>query len=154
MWWTPRSNAGVEWSIYLSTSTDGVTWTMASNQSLVEGVYSAAVIHDGARYLMWSSGLNGDQLSDSPDGVTWTTLGTFTGVMPSTVLKDQNGPGYIGWGTDAFGNVVHETSVDGFVWVADNTSLAMASEPWVVRDGATLRLWYTGDGGIGQATSR
>ena len=52
------------------------------------------------------------------------------------------------------GNIVHETSPDGLVWTADNTSLAAASQAWVVRDGTTLRMWYAYDEGIGQATLR
>jgi len=155
MWWVPHPNSGgSDWFIYLATSIDGVHWTTDTSQSLVPDAYEAAVIHDGNRYLMWSDGHSGKQLSQSPDGLTWTEVGPFVGILPTTVLKDPSGTGYIGWGNDGWGNIVHETSPDGLVWTADNTSLAAAGQAWVVRDGTTLRMWYTDEDVIGQATSR
>jgi hypothetical protein len=140
-----------QWMTGLATSRDGVRWTFPDDYEPVLrahrfatgevaeparrarfdalGAFGACVLRDGARHLMWYTGWNGDDALDaagrarlvhlrigfatSADGVQWT--------------KE---PGDAGQG--AVLGLGPEGSLDA----------RAASQPFVVRQGNTYRMWY------------
>jgi hypothetical protein len=140
-----------QWMTGLATSRDGVRWSFPDDYEPVlrayrfatgevtdqarrdhfdaMGAFGACVLRDGARHLMWYTGWNGDDAVDdagrarlvhqrigfasSSDGVGWTKEAGEAGL--GAVL---------GLGPDG--------SFDA----------QAASQPFVVREGATFRMWY------------
>jgi predicted GH43/DUF377 family glycosyl hydrolase len=122
-------------AIFQATSPDGVAWTRANSGAPVlsgtalafdeKGVSGPDVIYDAtdaaAPYKMWFSGqgrtFGGVGYATSTDGVVWTKY-DGGGPLPLAVLAH----GEAG-------------SADSFA----------ATDPSVIRDGSTWKMWYTGD---------
>lgn len=122
-------------SVFLATSTDGKVWTRANGGAAVlaptaaafdaHGVFAPEVLYDAADatapYKMYYSGrgptFGGIGYAISLDGISWTK---YTG------------------GTAAPKAVVEH----GAAGAADSIA---ASDPSVLKDGATWKMWYTGD---------
>jgi predicted GH43/DUF377 family glycosyl hydrolase len=135
MWYTGYAEDGTGPAIFLATSADGTTWARANGGNAVlqgtpgafdaNGVYGADVVYDPtdvlAPYKMWYSGragvFGGIGYATSLDGVTWTQFVDGNNV-PIPVLDH------------------------GLAGAADSFS---ASDPSVLKDGSTWKMWYTGD---------
>jgi predicted GH43/DUF377 family glycosyl hydrolase len=134
MYYSATAEDGSGPAIFRVTSTDGKTWTRPVTNDPVlegtagafdeEGVYGPDVVYEpadsAAPYKMYYSGLGevfgAIGYATSTDGVNWTKHAD--GGVPGPVL-DHGRPG----SADAFG----------------------AGDPSVMKDGATWKMWYTGD---------
>ncbi len=144
MWYTGKSSAGPS-QIGYATSSDGVTWTKYPANPIitpadvgtwegqpVRNVSGCAVIKNGSLYEMWY------------------TAGTVT--------VGHNG------------QIGYATSLDGITWVHHGPPVLLrgpspagdwdggdVTNPTVIKDGGTYKMWYVGHGaalvGIGYATS-
>ena len=137
MWYSGAAEDGAAPAIFEATSTDGLSWTRARSGLPVlagtsgtfdeHGVSAPHVIHDPANaaapYRMWYAGQGAVYgaigYATSPDGITWTKrddVSTAASADP-VLMHGQAG------------------SADSF----------SAGDPTVLKDGATWKLWYTGD---------
>ena len=134
MYYSATAEDGSGSAVFRATSTDGKVWSRpVPNDPVLEGtpgafdeqgVYGPDVLYQptdsSAPYKMYYSGrgevFGGIGYASSTDGVTWTKR--TDGGTPVTVL-DHGQPG----SADAFG----------------------AGDPSVMQDGATWKMWYTGD---------
>ena len=137
MWYSGAAEDGAAPAIFEAVSTDGLSWTRARSGLPVltgtsgtfdeHGVSAPHVIHDPANaaapYRMWYAGQGAVYgaigYATSPDGITWTKrddLSTAASADP-VLMHGQAG------------------SADSF----------SAGDPTVLKDGATWKLWYTGD---------
>jgi len=143
---------GSTYRIYYVTSPDGLTWTKydntipsVSDTTSTNGriglgtsgtgddvhVSNPIVIKDGETYKMWYTGYDGSTYriyyATSPDGLTWTK---YDNTIPS-VSDTTSTNGRIPPGTNGKGDGVN------------------VSNPIVIKDGETYKMWYTGyDGSI------
>ena len=135
MWYSGTAEDGGDPSIFIATSTDGVTWTRGNGGAPVlqgtpasfdqDGVYGADVVYDPADplapYRMWYSGRSGVfgaiGYATSQNGISWVKYPGY-GPYPLPVLS--HGPA---------------GSADSF----------SAADPSVLKDGSTWKMWYTGD---------
>jgi predicted GH43/DUF377 family glycosyl hydrolase len=134
MWYSGTPDDGGGPAIFMATSTDGATWTRANSGGPVlhgtpssfdaNGAFAPDVVYDAGDlvtpYRMWYSGRAGAfgaiGYATSTDGVTWVKRGSPG--LPVPVL--EHGPA---------------GSADSF----------SASDPTVLKDGSTWKMWYTGD---------
>jgi hypothetical protein len=142
--------------IFIITSPDGITWTHSGAAIAYDS--TAAVTYDADLdvFEMWSFGnrTDGVTYSTSTDGVAWANHGFVTGItlaaQPHVIKEDDI---YKMWFNEPNGGIRFATSIDGLTWTPRGVSLATGGSASVVRDGATLRMWYSGNGGISTATS-
>ena len=192
MWYAKQLTATQGgWTILHSTSTDGIAWTAdpKTGAGLAPGEASAwdslAVTDpkvvkrpDGGGFYMWYTGtasITGAQpaigLASSPDGSTWTRVGTVAQLSPQAgtgelanedpeVLWDKTLQLYRMWYTHrAFGqspSIRYAVSTDGKNWVRWPKGAALSPgtpgafdergvrAPAVLLEESVLRLWYTG----------
>ena len=140
-------------------------------------VYAPSVILDGSTYKMWYVSYSAASTSrkigyaTSPDGNTWTKVGTTPVLSPGTagswdangvsfpmVIKEDNTfkMWFTGMDASSIGRVGYATSPDGITWTkyAGNPVLTVGgTSSWdsiyvgmtgVVKDGSTYKLWYRG----------
>jgi predicted GH43/DUF377 family glycosyl hydrolase len=135
MWYSGTPEDGGPSAIFVATSTNGTTWTRGNGGAPVlqgsalsfdqDGVYGPDVVYDPADtvapYRMWYSGRAGVfgaiGYATSMDGSSWVKY-PGSGQLPLAVLT--HGPA---------------GSADSF----------SAADPSVLKDGATWKMWYTGD---------
>ena len=137
MWYAGTAENGGSTAIFEATSANGSTWTRANGGLPVlqatggafdaHGVSAPHVVYDpadpSAPYRMWYAGqgtvYGAIGLATSADGVTWTKYDdAATAAAADPVLTH------------------------GQAGAADSFS---AGDPTVLKDGATWKLWYTGD---------
>ena len=135
---------------------------------------SATVIKDGNIYKMWYVGndsLNVGRFlySTSPDGESWSVPVSaldinqegnwdINNVHDPTVIKD--GDIYKMWFAGATGSthrILYTTSTDGVSWITPVQALDIGAEgtydtvdirdPFVLKDGSTYKIWYSGTNG-------
>lgn len=182
MWYT-----GSNWATYrigYAVSTDnGRTWQKSPRNPVLDlgpagswdsfSLQGAAVLREGAGYRMWYTGQNGSRwrigLATSPDGSTWTRVGSspVLDLGPEGAWDAKNhywlhvirgGPGYQMWytgGDPTQYRIGYAESADGITWqrgaanpVTDYLPLgrwgrADQFEPFVLRQGDMYRMWYT-----------
>ncbi len=155
---------GANWRILHATSTNGTVWAKFDNLTnsapATDGtstnggiplgtnakgddyhVFGPCVIKDGDTYWMWYGGNDGATwrifCATSTNGTEWSKCDNSIGAAAATDGTSTNGG--IPLGTAGRGD-------DGGTY-----------EPWVIKDGSTFRMWYTGYDGlttrIFQATS-
>jgi predicted GH43/DUF377 family glycosyl hydrolase len=142
MWYAGHD--GANWRIGYATSSDGVTWTRAQTDAVLDlgpngdfddvHVYGPTVILEGNTFNMWYTGYDGGAYrigyAISTNGINWTknpgnpilNLGTGgswddAGLLDSMVVK--NGSKYLMWYSGSDGStwrIGHATSNDGLVW--------------------------------------
>lgn len=122
---------------------------------------------DGTTFRMWYWGKSSPDstssqsaamigLATSSDGVTWTkqanpVFGTAyggSGYIPGAVI--QNAGGFVMWYGSPFGDIGRATSTDGITWtdtgivqsVSSLVSTLHGTQPSVVLDGSTYRMWF------------
>jgi hypothetical protein len=142
--------------LYYDTSPNGLDWPPPS--MLVDSGYQASVILDAGLYRMWYLTWNGMGYATSPDAVTWSYYPSlvFDKVTDFTVIKDAGE--FRMWFPEERG-MRYATSPDGIHWTRRGLSLHAAAGEWdaflghpsVVRDGASLKMWYAAGGSIGYA---
>jgi predicted GH43/DUF377 family glycosyl hydrolase len=122
MWFTSRDAApSIMQYIHYATSTDGENWdrygiVIGANATLEDRVYAPTVIEDGGLFKMWYVG------------------------------DDLNAP----WGARIF----YATSPDGRTWTRLGLVMNVGFEgtydtsgvnfPWVMKEGSTYKMWYSG----------
>jgi len=131
--------------IFYATSPDGYNWTKYDNtisgaviqlSANIPGngdsktLEKASVIKDGSTYKMWYSGYGYDDkwriyYATSPDGITWTKYDNT--IPPNSNTTSTNGR--IPTGT-----------------VSGNGDGDGATNPYVIKDGSTYKMWYQGYG--------
>lgn len=123
MWYTGRDAAGVT-RIGLATSPDGIAWTRAPANPVLNvgpsawesgGVEGPTVIFDGGNYRMWYGGTQGD---DERIGYAESADGIAWSKAGAIDLANGSAGSW----------------EENDVWT-----------PAVLRDGALLTMWYTGD---------
>ncbi|MBI2438413.1 MAG: hypothetical protein HYV36_06335 [Lentisphaerae bacterium] len=149
MWYSGLPAVGA-WRIYYATSSNGLTWAKYNNvvpansdTTSTDGriplgtagkgdsgyVYTTAVIKDGATYKMWYSGNDGTNLriyyATSSNGLNWTK---YTNAVPAN-SDTTSTDGRIPLGTAGKGDQTH------------------AYAPTLIKDGATYKMWYSGQDG-------
>jgi predicted GH43/DUF377 family glycosyl hydrolase len=135
MWYSGTAEDGSGPALFRATSTDGASWVRTNGGTPVltgtagafdeDGVYGADVVYDPsdaiAPYRMYYSGAAdafvGIGYATSADGLTWTK---FPGPGPNPLPVLTHGPP---GSADSFG----------------------AADPTVLKEGATWKMWYTGD---------
>ena len=148
MWY--RGYDGANWRIYYATSPDGLTWTKYDNtippnsdgsstngriplgtSGKGDSAHTAAggVIKDGSTYKMWYCGHDGTYwrifYATSPDGLVWTK---YDNTIPDASDTSSTN-GRIPLGTTGKGDVGYATN------------------PAVIKDGSTYKMWYAGSDG-------
>jgi predicted GH43/DUF377 family glycosyl hydrolase len=138
-------------------------WTeYPSNPVYAPGkAYYPTIIEEGSTYTMWSDSATGVQMATSTNGISWTTVGSVTGLTPPagtqpshTLVEDIDGT-YRMWyhpNTIAYdiSDIRTATSTDGLHWTNDqpltqvNTSLGVGS---VVYDDDNNNTWNRGSYG-------
>jgi predicted GH43/DUF377 family glycosyl hydrolase len=137
MWYSGTAEDGSGPAIFAATSADGVNWTRANNGDPVlegtdgtfdaNGVSGPHVIFDAADLLapfkMWYAG-QGDVFgaigfATSTDGITWVKHDDPATAATADPVLDH-----------------------GLAGAADSFA---AADPYVLKDGATFKMWYTGD---------
>jgi predicted GH43/DUF377 family glycosyl hydrolase len=137
MWYSATAEDGTGPAIFEATSLDGTAWTRANGGNPVlqgtqdafdaKGVSGPDVIYNpsdsGAPYKMWYAG-RGDVFgaigyATSADGVSWTKHDDPATAAPADPVLEHGLAG----------------SADSFA----------AADPSVMKDGATWKMWYTGD---------
>gem|GEM_PF-1313359 len=135
MWYCGYSPATpAKYRIGYATSSDGINWakydgpeTLYSVLDTTAGRFDSGdvlypwVIKDGSTYKMWYTAGDGSRdcigYATSPDGINWTRV---------------DGPGYKG------------SVIDGIQGTCDYSTV---SQPCVIKDGETYKMWYTAYGG-------
>jgi phosphotransferase family enzyme len=136
MWFSARAEDG-PWSIYVTESSDGRTWSPArialapgpSTES--EHVMLPCVVRDGARWLMYYAGRDGSHrrihLAVSDDGWSWTRNGVvldrgqpgeldeYAADCPC-VLKVAEGEFVMAYGAGSSRSIAAAVSADGLTW--------------------------------------
>jgi len=130
------------------------------------------VMYTGGEYKMWYVGDPGSSptsyimFANSTDGVTWTKHGT---VLSPSGLQEQgvhypgvilDGSTYKMWygGSDGtYYRIFYATSPDGLSWTRQGLALDLGPPgamddssvfaPFVLREGSTYKMWYTGGDG-------
>lgn len=176
------SSDGITWSKYGSNPVMdfGTGWENA-------GVWSPRIILDGSTYKMWYVGYNNSNYrigyATSSDGISWSKYGSNpvitvgaggtwddAHVAYSTVILD--GSTYKMWYAGHDGStwkIGYATSSDGISWSKSGSNPVLSlgaggtwddvhvGYPFVIKDGGTYKMWYTGNDGtnyrIGYATS-
>ncbi len=182
MWYTGM-NAATERRVGYATSPDGIVWTKYGSAPVLgvgaAGAWDSAhvsnpnVVKVGENnYKMWYGGENGSSngigYATSPDGITWTKIGTAaalpslgydwdaTPYAPSVIF---DGRGYHMWysgcnydGSDC--QVGYATSPDGATWTRRQMVLPLgatgafddvsADYAKVLQVGGTLKMYYSG----------
>ncbi len=139
-----------------------------------EGVGGPSVLFDGATYRMWYTGVDAGGtarigLATSPDGIAWTkspgnpglnvgpAAWDATGVEgPSVILDGGLYRMWFGGNNGDDERIGAAESADGIAWTKTGAPVFSngpagqwdENDVWsmsVMRDGATLRMWYTGD---------
>jgi hypothetical protein len=133
MWYS--ASDGGPWQVGYATSSDGVAWSVyAGNPVLTVGPSGSwdefeadapTVIKDGSVFKMWYGGCDEDYTSCSVGYATSTNGTTWTKHASNPVMTGAPG-----------------------AW--DEGMTAWLS---VLKNGSTYEMWYTGNGGIGRATS-
>ena len=112
-------------------STDGRIPTGTTGKGDATNAYDCVALKDGSLYRMWYSGVAADGKSRiynawSTNGLDWVKTNNVTPANSESVSTD----GRIPLGTvAALGDSSH------------------ARMPWVIKDGSTFRMWYTGNNG-------
>ena len=135
LWYSGTAEDGGGPALFLATSTNGTSWVRANGGGPVlqgtpgafdaDGVYGADVVYDpadpAAPFKLWYSGradvFGGIGFATSADGMAWVKY-RGAGSLPVAVVN--HGPA---------------GSADSFA----------AGDPSVLKDGATWKMWYTGD---------
>lgn len=89
--------------------------------------YYPSVLKEEGTYRMWSDCASGVQMATSPDGISWTTIGTVSGLLnPRHTVVEKVGSQYRIWydeGSDAYLYSIEAirtaTSSDGLTWTND-----------------------------------
>ena len=183
MWYTGDSGSSPA-RIGLATSTDGVNWQKSAGNPVLspnqnwetEGIVVGSVIHDGTFFRMWYAGYDSSWVArigyaSSPDGITWTKLGSNpildVGASGSWDDGDVRGPAVIRegvayhmWyeGNDGMtSRIGHATSSDGVSWTKDPANPVLdvgqtghwdwldVYSPHVIVVGGQYVLWYSGE---------
>lgn len=123
------------------TTTDWVEYD--SNPVYSPGkAYYSTILKEGGTYVMWSDASSSIQMATSTDGVTWTTVGTATGLTNARhTLVEKIGSEYRMWYWDSsqlysISAIRTATSTDGLTWTNDQaltqvgTSVISASMTW------------------------
>lgn len=158
-------------------------WAKYAGNPVVTGsyVFDPCVIKDGSTYKMWYTHVDGTNwriyYAYSSNGTSWTVYGEVlapsgdeTRVAGPAVILD--GGTYKMWyssrGATTWTRIKYATSNDGINWTVQSTALEtgapgswdsqMVREPWVIKDGSTYKMWYSGTAAwpvfkIGYATS-
>jgi hypothetical protein len=160
--------------IWLATSPDGRTWTEVGSGPVLENlgtwenqVADPTVVFDGTHFQMWyegraiTSGLWLIGHATSSDGISWTRY-------PSQQSDDVTDPSVM-WAGDHFEmwfasatglrTIIYARSWDGIDWARFTFQPSLAasqSGSWdalpspgtVLRDGGTLRMWYSGQADV------
>jgi len=177
------STNGITWTKYAGNPV--ITGTAGSWDANAVG--SGDVVFDGATYRMWYTGIDDGGVSaigyaTSTNGITWTkyagnpvltgTVGSWDSVASCPCVISDTGlykMWYTGMDDGGIYGIGYATSTNGISWtkyagnpvVVTGTVGSWESQvlcPDVILDGATYRMWYTGQdahGGqrIGYATS-
>lgn len=158
-------------------------WTKYAGNPVVTGsyVFDPCVIKDGSTYKMWYTRVDGSNwriyYAYSSDGMNWTVHGAVlapaadeTRVGGPSVIKDDSTykMWYCSRDATTWTRIRYATSTDGINWTVQGTALEkgspgswdsqMVREPWVIKDGSTYKMWYSGTAAwpvfkIGYATS-
>jgi len=172
LYYEGQDSSDYHYSIGVATSSDGVAWTKASVNPVLQpnptpgawdsrDVRNPVVLFDGSTYRMWYWGSDGVTtqigMTTSTDGLTWSnaatpvSFATAVSFGPETVIK----VGSLFVMYYPFGGLNRATSPDGQNWtdqgpvsVASGTFLSM-EKPSVVFDGTTYRLWYSANEQLG-----
>jgi len=150
-------------------------------------VLDPCVIKDGSTYKMWYTHVDDSDhwtiyYADSSDGVNWSnqqqvlapsgTPGAYDEVRVAGPSVINDGGTYKMWfgarDANAVWTIGYATSADGKNWTKVGKVLdvgapgawdsQMVREPWVIKDGSTYKMWYSGTAAwpvfkIGYATS-
>jgi hypothetical protein len=155
MFFTGNDGVGPHYQIGRGVSSDGIHWTL--DDAPVGGGHVTAAIHDGTRFLHYSTSVFDDEdgvgVSMSADGTDW-----FGGRMaieygPSaTVIRDGTRFKMWSWGN---GGLAYSTSPDGLDWANHGfaTGIASADGLHVIKEDGVYKMWFRGEGGIRYATS-
>jgi len=87
--------------------------------------YYPSVVKNGTAYTMWSDSGSGVQVATSNDGISWTNVGTATGLNNAAhTLVEKVGAGYRMWYWDtsqlySINAMRTATSADGIAWSND-----------------------------------
>jgi hypothetical protein len=133
------------------TSTDGLTWSAATDDGTFKGALLMAVVHGSGGYLaVGAIGVNG-AVWTSPDGSAWIRAdgGAFKGSTLADVAS--NGSGYVAIGRDANGAAAW-TSTDGKSWRSVGKIAGAADERFAaVAIGQTASIIVGGSPGAATA---
>ena len=138
-------------------SSDGETWTQATNEAFPYRSFHSSVVYDNKIWIMGGTGGEGT-LSDvwnSEDGVTWTQVTTNAACGPRnshTSVALDNKMWIIGGSIDGWSPIDIWYSTDGINWTGIQSSADFSSR---VQHGTVTfnnKMWVlTGDvGGVGQ----
>ena len=101
-------------------------WTeYGSNPVYTPGkAYYPTILKEGSTYTMWSDSATGVQKSTSTNGVSWTTVGSVSGLTtPKHTLVEKIGSNYQMWDWTNLGYSITDirtaTSTDGLNWTGD-----------------------------------
>ncbi|MFH1228626.1 MAG: putative Ig domain-containing protein [Planctomycetota bacterium] len=167
-------------------SSDGITWTPTNSNHL--GSPTSSIINEAGTYKRWYDVGSRVHYATSSDGLTWTDYSSNPiipssaltnpeshGLWPGSIVKD--GTTYKMWyeyrGDGPFFTDIkfgYATSSDGVSWTRYGSNPVLTtgftwdgygiSDPVVILDGSTYKMWYYGygfsfmfDSGIGYATS-
>ncbi len=110
-------------NVYGQTTTG---WTeYASNPVYAPGkAYYPTILKEGSTYTMWSDSATGVQKATSTNGISWTTVGSVTGLKtPAHTLVEKIGSNYQMWYFTGLGYSINDirtaTSADGLTWIGD-----------------------------------
>ena len=142
---------------YISTSTNGVTWTARTAVSQGSGNFGGILINSAAtnKYcIIVTAVVTGSIIYTSTDAVTWTNRSTSTSSGSFGGYGATNGTaatGRIYIYTSASGSDGTRSSTDGVTWV--NTTLPGSPGVYGIAYGAGIYLAGTGTGDTTYATS-
>ncbi len=161
------------YTLFHSTSTNGVNWSEPVAVTGVEGARRASVIYEDNKFRMWY-GSGFIKLAESSDGVAYTPVadssfqqsdvsGAFDDLTLSfpTVIKDGDTykMWYAGYGSSGTYAIGYATSPDGKTWSRVQATPVLekgtmdpvefdnttVAQPWVIKGSDNIyRMWYAG----------
>ena len=105
----------------LAVTTTGWTEYVANPVYAPGKAYYPTILKEGSTYTMWSDSATGVQKATSPNGVSWTTSGSVSGLTtPKHTLVEKIGSNYQMWYWPNLSYSINDirtaTSPDGLIW--------------------------------------